>query len=49
MNLLLFILAFLLVAILTPFGFVATIIKSFIYWNKGVLKEYFFNVALACD
>ena len=49
MNLILFLIAFILVAVLTPFGFIATIIKSFFYWNSGILSDYFYNLALSLD
>jgi len=49
MNLLLFIIAFLLVAIFTPFGIVFTIIKSILYFNSGILKSYFFRLAISLD
>jgi len=49
MALLLFLLAFILVAAFTPIGILATVIKSFFFWNKGILKEYFFKLAIVLD
>ncbi len=49
MSFLLFLIAFILVAIFTPIGMIATIIKSAILRNKGILKEYFFNLAISLD
>ena len=49
MNLLLFLLAFILVALFTPLGFVATIIKSILKRNKDILNDYLFCLALSLD
>ena len=49
MSLFLFIIAFLLVAIFTPLGFVSTFIKSFLNMNKSILNDYFFSLALSLD
>jgi hypothetical protein len=49
MNFILFIIAFLLVAILTPLGFFATLIKSILKFNNSILNDYFFSLALSLD
>jgi 8-oxo-dGTP diphosphatase len=49
MNFILFLIAFILVAILTPLGFITAIIVSLLNWNKGILNDYFFNLALSLD
>jgi len=49
MNFILFLLAFILVAVFTPLGFITVIIISLLNWNKGILQDYFFNLALSLD
>lgn len=49
MKFILFLLSFILVAIFTPLGFITVIIYSFLNWNKGILKDYFHNLALSLD
>jgi hypothetical protein len=49
MGLLLFILSFLLVAIFTPLGIVCSLIKAILLFNKQILDDYFFNLAISLD
>lgn len=49
MNFVLFLIALILVLVFTPIGLVFTIIKSCIFWNRGILKKYFFSLAISLD
>ena len=49
MNLFLFLLSFFLVAIFTPLGFIGAFVSSVINWNKGILNDYFFKMAISLD
>ena len=49
MNFLLFLIAFILVVSFSIVGVVFTIIRSIIYFNSGILKNYFFRLAVSLD
>jgi len=49
MTFLLFILSFLLVVGLTPFGLLFTSLKSTLNWNKEYWDNYYINLAISLD
>jgi len=49
MNFILFLIAFLLVAVITPFGFISTLLKSVLMGNRTILNDYFYSLALSLD
>jgi hypothetical protein len=49
MSFLLFLIAFILVVSFSVIGMVFTIIKSLVYFNSGILKSYFFRLAVSLD
>ncbi len=49
MSFILFLIALILVVSLSFIGIIFTLIKSAVYFNSGILKRYFFNLAISLD